>query len=124
MVLLLRQVNWSIYIGTGVTSMAMSTYLHAYKMYDTTCIKFQSSKYGLFMQSGFNMTGDNTQGIILQKGSTVIKFDIRIQTPGDVIWCGYFKRGCKVSSVLGDAQHKISVDQAHCLLGHLDENCT
>ncbi len=70
------------------------------------------------------MTGDDARGIVLQKGSTMIKFDIKIETPGGVIWCGYFKRGCKVAAVSGDAQYKISVDQAHCLLGHPDENRT
>ncbi len=85
---------------------------------------FNLASIGLFMQRGFTMTGDDTRGIILQKGSTVIKFDIKIETPGGVIWCGYFKRGCKVAAISGDAQHKISVNQAHCLLGHPDENCT
>ncbi len=85
---------------------------------------FNLASIGLFMQRGFTMTGDNTQGIILQKGSTMIKFDIKIETPGGVIWCGYFKRECEVAAVSEDAQYKILVDQAHCSLRHPDENHT
>ncbi len=40
------------------------------------------------MQWGFTMSGHNIQGIILQKDSVVIKFDIKIETTGGVIWCG------------------------------------
>ncbi len=85
---------------------------------------FNLAGIGLFLQCGFTMIGDDTWGIILQKGSIVIKFDNKIETPGGVIWCGYYKHGCEVATVLGDAQHKILVNQAHCFLGHLDENCT
>ncbi len=46
----------------------------------------------------------NLASIVLQKGSTVIKFNIKIETPGGVIWCVYFKHGCKVAAVSGDAQ--------------------
>ncbi len=87
-------------------------------------LNFNLASIGLFKKCGFTMTGDITWGIILQKGSTVIKFDIKIETPGGVIWCGYFKRECEVAAALGDAQHKILVYQAHCLLGHPDETCT
>ncbi len=69
------------------------------------------------------MRGDGSHGIILQKGSTVVRFHIKIKTPGGDIWHWYFKCGCEVTKVLGDAQHKLSVDQAHCLLGHPDKSC-
>ncbi len=67
------------------------------------------------------MSGNDTHATILQKAIVTIAFEVKIETPGGVIQCGYFKQGHKIASTLGDMCNKISVDQAYCLLSHLNE---
>ena len=44
------------------------------------------------MEEGCKIAGNKKDGITLQKGSQVIKFDIKVKTPKGVLWCAYIKR--------------------------------
>jgi hypothetical protein len=37
------------------------------------------------------VTGNKNDGITVQKGRQVIKFDIRVETPKGALWCAYIK---------------------------------
>jgi hypothetical protein len=43
------------------------------------------------MEEGHKMTGNKKDGITVEKGTQVIKFDIRVKTPKGVLWCAYIK---------------------------------
>jgi hypothetical protein len=43
------------------------------------------------MEEGHKISGNKNDGITLQKGSRVIKFDIKVKTPKGVLWCAYIK---------------------------------
>ncbi len=44
------------------------------------------------MEEGHKVTGNKKDGITVQKGRQVIKFDIRVKTPKRVLWCAYIKQ--------------------------------
>ncbi len=49
-----------------------------------SAVKLQCGKYWAIYATGLSMSGDDTRGIILTKGNTIIKFDIKIEKPGGV----------------------------------------
>jgi hypothetical protein len=44
------------------------------------------------MEEGHSVKANKKDGIAVQKGGQVIKFDIRVETPKGVLWCAYIKR--------------------------------
>jgi hypothetical protein len=44
------------------------------------------------MKEGHKVTMDKKDGITVQKGGGLIKFDIRVETPKGVLWCAYIKQ--------------------------------
>ncbi len=44
------------------------------------------------MEEGHKVSGNKKDGITLQKGSGVIEFDIKVETPKGVLWCAYIKQ--------------------------------
>ena len=43
------------------------------------------------MEEGHKVTGNKKDGITVEKGTRVIKFDIRVETPKGLLWCAYIK---------------------------------
>jgi hypothetical protein len=43
------------------------------------------------MEEGHKIAGNKKDGVTLQNGSQVIKFDIKAKTPKGVLWCAYIK---------------------------------
>jgi hypothetical protein len=44
------------------------------------------------MEEGHKVTGNKKDGLSVEKGRRVIKFDIRVETPKGVLWCAYIQR--------------------------------
>jgi hypothetical protein len=44
------------------------------------------------MEEGHKATGNKKDGLTVQKGRRVIKFDISVETPKGVLWCAYIKQ--------------------------------
>jgi hypothetical protein len=44
------------------------------------------------MEEGNKVTADKKDGINVQKGRQLIKFDIKVEPPKGVLWCAYIKQ--------------------------------
>jgi hypothetical protein len=44
------------------------------------------------IEEGHKVTGNKKDGLSVEKGRRVIKFDIRVETPKGVLWCAYIQR--------------------------------
>ncbi len=85
------------------------------------------------------MTAYKKDGITVQKGGQIIKFDIRVETPKGVLWCAYIKQlqpesklaagmiSNRVSNKTVKSMKeltlaiKMNFEQAHAILGHLSK---
>jgi hypothetical protein len=90
------------------------------------------------MKEGHKTSGSKKDGITLQKGSQVIKFDIKVETPKGVLWCTYIKRpeaNGEIAAGVSNNQHKeivnilppaieMNIERAHAILGHSSEDTT
>jgi hypothetical protein len=94
------------------------------------------------MEEGHKVTGNKKDGLSVEKGGRIIKFDIRVETPKGVLWCAYIQRSgseegevaAGMSDDKGDNQPnrsvilnpaiKMSIDRAHAILGHSSEGKT
>ena len=79
------------------------------------------------MKLGWNLSGNNKEGIILSKGNNVIRFDIPVSTPEGVLWCIYLQRLDSTSTSNEEAtfvQVQYSIDKTHEILGHLSDTIT
>ena len=88
------------------------------------------------MEEGHKVTGNKKDGLSVEKGGRIIKFDIRVYTPKGVLWCAYIRRPEDKGEVAagmsddnrGDNQPnksvklnpaiKMSIDRAHAILGY------
>jgi hypothetical protein len=88
------------------------------------------------MEEGYRVVGTKKDGLSVKMRGLIIKFDIRVETPKGVLWCAYIQRpedkgevAAGMSNVnRGDNQPnisvilkpaiKMSIDQAHAILGH------
>jgi hypothetical protein len=93
------------------------------------------------MEEGHKVFGNKKDGLSVKKGGQFIKFDIRVETPKGVMWCAYILRHeskgevtAEMSNDRGDKQPnksmqlkpaiKMSIEQAHAILGHSSEGKT
>jgi len=93
------------------------------------------------MEVGYKVVGTKKDGLSVEKRGRVIKFDSRVETPEGVLWCAYIQRpedkgevAAGMSNDKGDNQPnksmklnpviKISIDQAHAILGHSSKGKT
>ncbi len=94
------------------------------------------------MEEGHTVTRNKKDGLFVEKGGRVIKFDIRVKTPKGVLWCAYIQQpeskgkvAAGMSNNRGDNQPtesvqeltpaiKMSIEQAHAILGHVSEGKT
>jgi hypothetical protein len=94
------------------------------------------------MEEGHKMTGNKKDGITVEKGTHVIKFDIRVKTPKEAMWCAYIKQtesngeitagmsnnksinGSKESMQKLTPAIKMNIEQPHAILGHSSEETT
>jgi hypothetical protein len=44
------------------------------------------------LEEGHKVTGNKKDGLSVEKGGRVIKFDIRVKTPKGVLWCAYIRQ--------------------------------
>ncbi len=88
------------------------------------------------MEEGHKVTGNKKDGLTVEKGRPVIKFDIRVETPKGVLWCAYIKQpdsDGEVAAGMSDNKIanqpnksmrelmpaiKICSEPAHTILGH------
>jgi hypothetical protein len=90
------------------------------------------------MEECHKVSGNKKDGLSVEKGGRVIKLDIRVKTPKGVLWCAYIRRpeskgevAAVMSNNRGDNQPnesvqlnpaiKMSIEQAHAILGHSSE---
>ena len=88
------------------------------------------------MEEGYMVIGTKKDGLSVEKKGLVIKFDIRIETPKGVLWCAYIRRPEDKGEVAAGMSNdnkgdnrpvklnlaiKMSIDQAHAILGHSSE---
>ncbi len=66
----------------------------------------------------------NSEGLTLSKGDLEIKFDLKIHTQKGTLFAGYLKRTQELSAVSVKKHTKMTIDQAHAKLGHMDERTT
>ncbi len=82
------------------------------------------------------MTGNKKDGITVEKGTQVIKFDFRVETPKGVLWCAYIKQpesngeiaaGMSNNKSINQTKEsvqkltpaiKMNIERAHAILGH------
>ena len=76
------------------------------------------------MEKGWILHVDKSDGLKLSLGVKTIKFDIKIETQGSALYCGYFKRDHEVRAISSGSGTKITVGKAHDLLGHCNEETT
>jgi hypothetical protein len=90
------------------------------------------------MEEGHKIAGNKKDGITVQKGSRVIKFDIKVKTPKGVLWCAYIKwpeANGEIAAGVSDNQPKeivnvlppaikMNIKQAHSILGHSSKDTT
>ncbi len=94
------------------------------------------------MEEGHKVIGNKKDGLSVEKGGQVIKFDIRVKTPKGVLRCAYIQRpesegeiAAGMSDDRGDNQPnesmrvlmsaiKMSIEQAHTILEHASEGMT
>ncbi len=88
------------------------------------------------------MKANKTDGIAVQKGRRVIKFDIRVETPKEVLWCAYIKRNEPKNEIAAESSDlknnnqtmeskkglksalKMNSERVHAILGHSNEDTT
>jgi hypothetical protein len=87
------------------------------------------------------VTGNKNDGITVRKGGQVIKFDIRVETPKEVLWCAYIMRpepdgkiaagvsnGNPAKQTFSSMQErlpptiKMNIERAHAIWGHFGED--
>ncbi len=44
------------------------------------------------MEEGHKVSGNKKDGLSVEKGGLIIKFDIRVETPKGELWCAYIRR--------------------------------
>jgi hypothetical protein len=90
------------------------------------------------MEEGHKISGNKKDGITDQKGSRVIKFDIKVETPKGVLWCAYIKRpeaNGEIAAGVSNNQPKeivnvlppaikMNIERAHSILGHSSKDTT
>jgi hypothetical protein len=63
------------------------------------------------MEEGHKVTGNKKDGLSVEKGRRVIKFDIRVKTPKGVLWCAYIRRPESEGEVAARMSNKKSDSQ-------------
>jgi hypothetical protein len=90
------------------------------------------------MEEDHKVSGNKNDSITLQKGSRVIKFDIKVETPKGVLWCAYIKQpeaNGEIAAGVSDNQPKeivnvlppaikMNIERAHAILGHAFKDTT
>jgi hypothetical protein len=93
------------------------------------------------MEEGHKVTGNKKDGLSVEKEGWVIKFDIRIETPKGVLWSTYIcQKESKGEVAAGMSDNrvdnqpntsvqlvsaiKMSIEQAHAILGHASKGKT
>ena len=93
------------------------------------------------MEEGHKVTGNKKDGLSVKKEGWVIKFDIRIETPKGVLWSTYIcQKESKGEVAAGMSDNrvdnqpntsvqlvsaiKMSIEQAHAILGHASKGKT
>jgi hypothetical protein len=70
----------------------------------------------ILMEEGHKVTADKNDGITVQKGGQIIKFDIRVETPKRVLWCAYIKQSEPKSEVAaGMIDNKVGNQTIKCV---------
>ena len=86
-------------------------------------------KFNLFsvtklMKQGWTLNGDKNS-LSLQKNGQKLTFDIEIPTPKGMLFAIYMERHGEIAGLTADANvKKKTVQQAHDLLGHCNEDAT
>ncbi len=94
------------------------------------------------MEEGHSVKANIKDGIAVQKGGQVIKFDIRVKMPKGVLWCAYIKRNEPKSEIAAESSDlisnyqlaeskkglksaiKMNIQRVHAILGHSNEDTT
>ena len=93
------------------------------------------------MEEGYKVVGTKKDGLSVEKRGRFIKFDIRVETPNGVLWCAYIRRPADKGEVAAGMSNdnrdnqpnksvkpnpaiKVSIDQAHAILGHSSKGKT
>jgi hypothetical protein len=90
------------------------------------------------IEEGRKISEKKKDDITLQKGSQVMKFDIKVETPKGVFWCTYIKQpeaNGEIAAGVSDNQPKeivsilpsaikMNIERAHAILGHSSEDTT
>ena len=74
--------------------------------------------------NGWKVTKGDETGIQIAKGDHVIGFNIVIPTPKGAVFACRFVRDTDLAAVSTETRVRMSIDEAHALLGHRDENYT
>ena len=64
------------------------------------------------------------EGLVLMKGGVKFVFNIKIMTKISVLFCVYLKRDHKISAILSGTSMAKSIEKAHIMTGHHDEEQT
>jgi hypothetical protein len=94
------------------------------------------------MEGGHSVKANKKDGITVQKGEGVMRFDIRVEMPKGVLWCAYIKRNEPKSEIAAESSDlkinnqpaeskkglksviKMNIEKVHAILGHSNEDTT
>ena len=84
---------------------------------------FNLFSVGKAIKVGWKLSGDQ-EGLVLMKGNAKLVIDIKIMTKNGVIFCAYLWREYKIAAILVSTSKTMSIEKAHMMTGHHDEEQT
>ena len=74
-------------------------------------------RIGKAIKEGWELSGDKV-GLVLMKGSAKLVFDIKKNSR---IFCVYLQREHEIAAILASTGTTVSIEMAHMMTGHRDE---
>ena len=84
---------------------------------------FNLFSIGEAIKEGWKLSS-NKEGLVLTKGNAKLIFNIKITTKNGVIFCAYLWREYEIAAILTSTGKTISIEKAHMMTGHHDEEQT
>ena len=84
---------------------------------------FNLFSVGKAIKEGWKLGGDQ-EGLVLMKDSEKLEFNMNIMTKNGIIFCAYLQRECEISAMLASTNKIRSIEKAHIMTRHNDEEHT
>ena len=81
---------------------------------------FNLFNIGKVIKEGWKLSGDK-KGLVLMNDSAKLVFNIKIMTENGVIFCAYLQREHEIGVALASTGETMSIEKAHIMTGHHNE---